>query len=806
MPFPRLPRPQLPRPQLPRPRPSRPGPRLVAAVLVTLLLAAFTALGLARVRMDTTVASFLPADDPAVRSVRETARWFGGDPIVVLAESANARELLGGDQLPRLLKLEAGLARLPDVAVVYGPATVLNQIAGTAQNLLATISGTRDAIRAKTESDARAAGASPQAVADAVTRSTADFDARYAALLVRGLPAGLPTLRNPAFINQIVFSDGDSPRPEWAYVIPAPNAVAVLVRPREGLDQGGTERLVTATRAAAQQAGLATTRLTVSGSPTVAAEVGATVAREIPLLGAVAVLLIAGSYLLVPWTRRRAHRLLPLAATLTATALTLAVFGWLNRPLSLGVVAFLPIVTGIGSDFPAYLMHRGTPRGRIALVAPASAVGFAALALSPLPFVRDLGLALALGVLLAVAVALGLRALVRPEVDPGDAEVAPETGATGGADRWLRLGPGRPGRLPIVVAAVLTAVLGWVVLPRIDIEARPDMLAAGLSSVTDARHVEDVLGSSGEVEVLLSGPSVRTPEALAWMRTAEDTAVLRHGSQVRPVVSLPDLLRFLGPTPTQPQFDAALGLLPHYLVAAVLNDEGTRSVISLGLSLQDLAAQRVLLDDLRAALPPPPPGMTVQLVGLPVAAARGFELVSQGRYLTNLVGILAAGLVLLAGLWRRPDGVRTAGRAVLAAALATGWGLAGAWLLGVSLSPLSVALGSLTTATACEFTAVLSVAAPRTDTPDRRRLRLTVGVAALAACLGYLVLTASRLSVIRDFGLLLAATVALSLLASHLVVRAFPPRRGGGSQGAAPDQPGGTEPTERAPIVDAARI
>jgi predicted RND superfamily exporter protein len=151
-----------------------------------------------------------------------------------------------------------------------------------------------------------------------------------------------------------------------------------------------------------------------------------------------------------------------------------------------------------------------------------------------------------------------------------------------------------------------------------------------------------------------------------------------------------------------------------------------------------------------------------------VAAARGFDLVSQGRYLTNLAGIVAAGLVLLVGLsWRR-----VAGMAVLAAVLATGWGLAGTWLLGVPLSPLSVALGSLTTATACEFTVLLSYARRR----GSGTLGRTVSVAALAALLGYLALTASQLSVIRDFGLLLAFSVGLSLLAAQLVVHLFASR------------------------------
>src|SRR5581483_1259705 len=132
-------------------------------------------------------------------------------------------------------------------------------------------------------------------------------------------------------------------------------------------------------------------------------------------------------------------------------------------------------------------------------------------------------------------------------------------------------------------------------------------------------------------------------------------------------------------------------------------------------------------------------------------------------------GIAAAGIVLLFGLRRRA----IAARAVLAAALATGWGLAGAWVLGISLSPLSVALGSLTTATACEFTVLLSYA----SVTGAARLRRTVAVAALAASLGYLALTVSKLSVISDFGLLLAGTVGLSLLAAHLVGRVLPMKR-----------------------------
>jgi predicted RND superfamily exporter protein len=727
-------------------------PRLLVGLLVLAAAALLTVLGLSRVTTDTTTASFLPTGDATQRASLEAARAFGGDPVVVLAESAQPRGLLGPDELPRLVGLEGALAQLPDVAVVYGPGTVLNQVAGAAQNLLATISGKRDALRAAGESKARAAGGTPAQVRRAGDDAVRAFDLRYGSLLVRGLPAGLPTLRNPSFVNAVVFDKDGAPRQQWRFVVPAPDAVVILVRPREELDQAGTERLVQAVRDTVKQAGLATDKVTVTGMPAVAADLGGVLRREIPLLGGAAVALIGACYLLLPWLAPRRRRLLPLVATFAATAVTLSLFGWLDHPVSLGVVAFLPILVGTGSDFPAYLL-RGADRRRVAVTALAGAAGFASLALSPMPFVRDLGLALAVGVLLAVVFGL----LISRRATPVQAAASPVPTAA----RPLRQ------RLVLLSVAAGIAVTGWVELPHLHVEARPEHLAQGVAALDDATYAEGVLGSAGEVQVLVQSDDVLTPESLDWMRRAEDVTIRQYGDRLRPIVSLPSLLAFLGDDPTQEQILAGLAQLPRYLGGAVVRDDGQVAVLSFGIKLDDVGAQRDLLDQLRASLPPTLPGMSVDLAGLPVATARGYALAFDHRYLPGLVGICAAGLVLLLGLPRRSDALR----AVLSAALATGWGFAGAWLLGVPLTPLTVSLGSLATATACEFSVLLG---------DARRfvgLGRSVMVAAAAATAGYLALVLSGLAVVRDFGLFLAATVLLSLVAAHVVRLLLPEQR-----------------------------
>ncbi len=760
-------------------------PVTVLAALVALL--AVIGAGLAQLHTDTTAASFLPKGDPAIHGLDAAASSFGGDPIVVLAESAKPRTLLGPDQLPRLAALEGELAGLPDVAVVYGPGTVLNQLAGSTQNLLATVAGRRDALRGTTAQRARAEGLSESAVQERVSRAVAEYDERYAALLVRGLPAGLPTLHNPNFAEAVVFGDQDqeaAPRPQWQFVVPAPDAVAVMIRPRQDLDQAGTERLVTAVRDAVARAGLDTTKVTVSGTPVVAAELSTTAQREIPVIGALALALIVTCYLVVPWTRHRRHRLVPPLVTLLATAVVLGALGWLGLPVSLGVIAFLPILIGIGSDFPAYVV-RGANQRRVVAAGLASACGFASLALSPMPFVRDLGLALAAGVLVALTLILVLRRYLAPEpVAVRDGTAAPghdassdresPTGTAGAAPKPDRMRP-RPARsrYALLAAAVIVAALGWTALPHLDTAARPDRLAAGLPALDDAAHAERIIGSSGEVQVLLSGPDIATPEALDWMRRAQQGIVLDHGSELRPIVSVPDLLQFLGPAPSPAELASAMKLLPDHLRGAVIRPDHAQAVISLGIGLQDVDRQGELLDEVRAQLPPPPEGLSAEVVGLPVAAARGVELLSEGRYLGDVVGIAGAGLILLVGLRRRSDALR----AVFAATLTTGWSLAMAWLLGITLSPLTVALGSLATATACEFTVLAG----------ERRNRRAVAVAASAAALGYLALAASDIAMLRDFGLLLAATVLLSLAAAHAVLRLLPPRK---------TRPGGTATDE----------
>ncbi|HEX4362195.1 MAG TPA: RND transporter [Pseudonocardia sp.] len=750
-------------------------PRRALGGVAVLLVVAFLIGGLVRSQVQTGIDSFLPSSDPTVAELNQVGQLFGGDPIVVLLESPEPRALTGEKDIIPLVQLEGQLSSLPDVATVYGPGTLLNQIAGQAQDLLAELIGRRDGDSSRAEVEALRAGKSQADAAAAKAQSLQQFDQRYGTLIVRGLPAGLPTLRNQAFVNTVVYAP-DGPRPQWRFVVPSEHAVAILIRPREGADAATVARLVDSVRSTVAATKLPGVTVTVSGVPAVVAALSAQVKHEGPLLGGVALLAVGLCFWLVPWTRR-SRRLVPLATTIVAIGLTLSIFGWLHRPLSIGVVAFLSVVLGIGCYYPTYFAVRARVR-TVLTVACATAASLGTLVLSPLPLVRDLGLTLSIGVLLAALLGILARRLVYGGTadgsDGSDEAAAASVEEDAGPARRVPLREAvtvglktrvfaRRGPAAVFLVALLVAGFGWAMLPRLDLQTDVEQFAAGLPALTDAQHVEDVIGSSGELDVVLTGKDMTTPEAVDWMDRAEQIIVTKYGDRAHRVISLPMLFTFLGDSPSPGEINAAMRLLPQYLTGAVISlDRGT-SVMVYGVRVSDLASTEDLRSNLLRVLPPPPLGYQVKLAGLPIVAARGQELVSADRLQANLLGVLAAGLVLALGLRRRWDALR----AVVSALLATGAGLFLLWLTGTPLSPITVALGSLTAAVGCEFTVLLSEASRRHNPALRRAVLLVTATSVV----GYAVLMISGIAVVREFGLLLAGAVLLALLSSLCVVR-----------------------------------
>lgn len=739
---------------LPRGRP------LLLRVLVVSAVLALLGWGLGRVEVDTTVASFLPEDDRSLQGYAQREEVFGAEPVVVLLHGDGPQGLLlDPDQLARLVALEGTLSRIRDVVSVYGPGTVLNQSAGAAQALLRQVAGTRDAARNLAEREARATGAASTAVRAAGDRAVARVDRRYSPLLVQAMPTGLPTLSNPAFVAAVLLDPDGQPRPQWRFLVPDARSVTILARPDAGLSQERNAAVVRAVRAAVDDAGLSVDRTRVVGVPVLTSSLSASAKEEAPVVGAVALVAVALVLTLLPWSRRRGVRLLPLVCSLLGAATVLAVAGLVGTPLSLGVVAFLPVVLGVGTDFALYLWQPGGAR-RVLVAAAAAAAAFLALVLSPLGLVDELGIALSLGLAATLAWTALLRAWIPAIEQPSKA--AP-----------IASGPPRTRRRAVLVLAALVvpAAAGWWSLGGMEVQSSPQELIAGHPELDALAEVEEALGFSGEVAVVLRGPDVLTPEALAWSQSVESAVVRAHGDRLRPLLTAKRLLGFLGPEPTREQVQAGADLIPDYLLQAAVGPDRDVLQSTFGVELDDIEQQARLVRGLSELLPDPPAGYSAEVVGLPVVSARGLDLLSSGRYLVAVVGIAVAALVVGVGL-RSP---RAAATVALAAGTAAGCLYFGLRALDVGLSPLTLTVGALVTVTACEFATILS----RQDGAAGGVSGRSVAVVALAGAVGYGALWLSELAVLRSFGAVLAIGVGCSYVAARLAVAALHPASAG---------------------------
>lgn len=726
--------------------------RTVASLLAMLVLAGALVGGLAKARVQTDLHAFLPSGDPSVKQYDRLAAEYGGDPIAVLIETRPAKALFQADAVASLLRLEGGLSNLDGVKTVYGPATMLNQVAGQTQDLLAELAGRRDAEIQLASAKAKLRGASPSEITAAGIAARDKFDARYGPLVVQGLPGGAPTLRNGTFIDRVLFS-GSQVRPQWRFVVPNTRAATILIRPNSALDANETAALVERVRAMTGDLAPKGATVSVSGAPVLVAAMSDTVSRDVPRLGAFAIALVALVLAAGSWVRR-SRRWAPLGITAVAMLGTVAVFGWLDRPLSMGVVAFGTVLLGVGCYYPSYVTV-GAPRRTVLVVASATSASLATLAFSPIPLVRDLGLALAIGVLLAALLSLAVGRWLT-------AGLAVPEGLKSSDLRSIQSRLSPRGAAAVLAVAIVGAGVGWFHLGDLKVRADIAEFAGGMPAYAQARHVSDVLGSSSELAIVVRGADVTTPEALEWQSAAQDQAIADHGDRLRLVVSAPSLLRFLGSDPTAEQIQAALRILPTYLTQSAITPDGGSAVISFGVQLEQLNTLRAVVADLERLSPPD--GYTAEVVGLPVVALRSETLLGNELLAANGFGILVSGVVLALGLRRRADALRAIG----AAAIATGIGFLILWATGVPLNPITASLGALTAAAGCEFT-VVQAEARRTVSRLLRRAVL-LGVAMSVA--GYAVLISSGLHAVRDLGITLAGATILAVSASWVVVQA----------------------------------
>lgn len=794
-----------------------------AVLAAALVLAVGAAVAATQLPTDAATNTLVDSDTASYRATQEVKRDFGEEPVVVLAEGDLQRLVLTSN-LGRLLRLEgclsgkvpkgvepipgpcAELAEENPVRSVVGPATFLNeaviQIDRQLRRLAATVPP------------------------DQLRELLLEVAAKY------GITS-TPSISNPDFLAAVVFDlhkARGTPKARLSYLFPNGRSAQVILRLRPDLSEAERHRAIETIKAVVRDPvvrkeckfkgkpercfQLHGGKFVISGVPVVVDGVTRALKDALLVLLGVALVVMAVALMLVFRSR---WRLLPLVLALAAAALTFGLFGLFGGSLTMASIAVLPILIGLAVDYAIQLQARydeaialgaspGVDAARlaasgggptIAVACLATAAGFVALQLSPTPMVRSFGLLLVVGIAIAFALAfvagfaaLSLRRTGR-RVSPRHPALPPPL------QRILALAQTHPQR--VLGTGLALAVIGWGLGTQLETQTDIRALAPqNVEAVRELNELQDATGVSGELDVSVKAADLTDPATIRWMAGFKRRVLAAGGfsganasckqAEVCPGPALSDFVTggglaagTEGPL-TRRGIRAALGQIPAYdlrQVATVDPKTGLPSgtaLLGFGIRAQSLDEQQALIDRIRGEIGAPgtkggpPPGVEVQLAGLPVIAASAASDLSSSRYLLTLAGLVAVALVLLAVY-------RSLSRALIPLVpivMATGWSALVLWLTRVPLNPMSAALGALTIAIATEFSVILA-ARFRQERRAGRELAAALsaaytrtGAAVLAsgvtAIAGFAVLIASDVGMLRDFGFVTVIDLAVALL------------------------------------------
>ena len=667
-----------------------------AVIAVCALLAVAGGVGATRLRTDAGTDTLAGHDSPTYVATQRFKRLFGDDAVVVLVKG-DLRGLVLTKNLGTLLSLESCLsgrvppseaqpgactqiARLRPSRVVYGPATFLNQsVIGIKEVLSGQIAAVREQARLAQQQGGKAAA---QAVIQQFTGSLFQLAAKY------GIDR-VPSLNDPLFVSQVVFDTrlgAGMPKARFAYLFPSPHAALISVRMRADLTERQRQQALGLYRSAVADPRfkLDAGSYVVSGVPIVVQGLAGSLKTALLVLLGAALVIMAATLLLV---FSPPLRLLPLVVALAAAGIAFGLLALTGGALTMASIAVLPVLIGLAVDYAIQFQARfneqraaGTmPRDAavqaaargapvIATACLATAAGFAALLLSPVPMVRSFGLLLVVGVAVALALALTL----------GFSVLSLSTGVGTGKERFaslkraqtqmLALAISKPVR--ILVAATALSLLGWVASTQTPVVSDISKLVPGnLPAVKGLNELQKTTGVSGELDVSVRAPDLTDPATITWMRDFQGRVLSDNGfkgafascakARVCPSASLPDLFAGGGAF-TEERAQSLINAIPQYASQAVVTrnpatgEIGHTANIAFGIRVMPLDRQQRLIENIKREIGAhggPPAGVDAVVAGLPAIAAQANSDLQSSRYWLTLAGLLAVALVLL-GVYR----------------------------------------------------------------------------------------------------------------------------------------------------------
>jgi hydrophobe/amphiphile efflux-3 (HAE3) family protein len=708
-------------------------PKVVAGLFLVVLLASLY--GTTLISMETGTAGYLDESSAFGQNYAKYTSTFNSDSAILLVETDDP---LGIEQLRFMDSLEADLRQQQNVQSASSIADMIKQANG---GIVPTSSAQVTAIKEKV----------PKSLLEQYLPSNTFT------MIVVTLDTGLSKDQSTAALNNIqsLVSSADVPP--------------------------GTTVSVTGSSAFQQQ---------------MAAEMGTSTGV---LIAVAMILMIIVMGLLFGYV---SHRFMPVVMVGMGLIITFGIMGLAGIQISMAAIGAFPILIGLGIDYAIQFQARLEEEARKGSLAEAvrhtientgpavfyamfaTAMGFAALYLSPVPMIRGFALVSIIGIVTCYAVSLiGVPVFARL-VNYRPKGVHTEIHEATGFDRFLGRLSVRIAKNPLPLLAVvgIVALVGVAVDSSIPISTDENtFVPQDMPALVMMQKVSRTMGSTDSVPILVRGDGVDSLSSLNWMLEFEEYALGHHPDLLTGATSIADLVvQYNGGTmpATESQLRAVLDTIPEATKASYLSGHDTAQIkfssTSMEMSARDTLKSQ-LVDEL--GFTSPPAGVTAEPTG-------SFALFTKliGDIADNKDGmtVLGFGLVLatLLLIYRKLD----AAAPLIPIVAVVGWNAVAMTLLGIDYTPLTATLGAMTIGVAAEYTILVleRFLEERKRTDDVyaaiehsvQKIGRAITVSGLATLFGFSALCVSTFPMISNFGITTVIAVGFSLIGAIVVMPA----------------------------------
>ncbi|MDO9325687.1 MAG: hydrophobe/amphiphile efflux-3 (HAE3) family transporter, partial [Methanoregula sp.] len=503
------------------------------------------------------------------------------------------------------------------------------------------------------------------------------------------------------------------------------------------------------------------------------------------------------------------YRFLSVFIVGTGLILTFGVIGLSGMQITMITIGAFPVMIGIGIDYAIQFHSRFDEEIRKSPIAEAitttitktgpsvlyamlaTAMGFIALTISPLPMIRSFGLTCVIGIIccyVAAIVVVPVFAILVNYRQVQEQEQKKTNTAKSNVERYNEFvgrvvkGVSR-NAVPVLIICVLFAVIGFQLDNEVIVNTdEKTFVPADMPAKINLDKIRRTMGETLSVPVLVQGGDLLSPDSIRWMyefQQYEET----HNSKITSSTSIATYLVQYnnGVLPqTSPEIDAVMKKIPQQTRDRYVS-WNSEAVIEFNFIAMpnDIAMSTIEQMKKDLAWKAPPPGIHATFTGMWEMFTNLIREIRDGKTFMTILGFGMI-FVFLYIIYRK---FTKAATPLIPIIMIVGWNGLIMYMLAIDYTPLTATLGSMSVGVASEYTILImeryyeerqnGLAVLPAIQYSIEKIGTAITVSGMTTVFGFAALMVSAFGIISNFGTVTVISVFFALAGAIIVMPAI---------------------------------